>query len=378
MLASFASFGFCKAHAAAFALPTYQSAWLKTHHPAAFLAGVLTHDPGMYPRRLILDDARSLGIAVLPLDVNASGDTYRVERLEPGPTGAGDPVGPGGRPAHPDLPDGSAYGIRLSLTDVMGIGEDEVVRIVAGQPFADLGDFWTRARVSRPVLERLVLAGAFDGLYGMGGSGRRSRPPGPGDPARHPPPRRRARPLGGSVRGRRGSVRGPSRGALADLPGPRPARPRPRGPPRAHRRNRAARDDRSGAGQAPSSTSSASTRAGTSWSSTPRSSHALGVVRSRDLLRTRSRSEVWVAGVKVATQTPPVRSGRRVVFLTLDDGTGPADLTFFEDVQGPYAATVFHSWLVLARGVVRRTGERGVSLRATGAWELLRGSGMPG
>ena len=97
---------------------------------------------------------------------------------------------------------------------------------------------------------------------------------------------------------------------------------------------------------------------------------AFGVTRSRDLLGTRSRREVWVAGVKVATQTPPVRSGRRVVFLTLDDGTGPADCTFFEDVQGPYAEVVFHSWLLLVRGVVRRTGDRGVSIRATGAWEL--------
>ena len=80
VLKAFASFGFCKAHAAAFALPTYQSAWLKAHHPAAFLAGVLTHDPGMYPKRLILDDARQFGIAVLPLDVNASDAIYRVER----------------------------------------------------------------------------------------------------------------------------------------------------------------------------------------------------------------------------------------------------------------------------------------------------------
>jgi error-prone DNA polymerase len=72
----------------------------------------------------------------------------------------------------------------------------------------------------------------------------------------------------------------------------------------------------------------------------------------------------------VATQTPPIRSGRRVVFLTLDDATGPVDATFFEDVQGPYAATVFHSWLLLCRGVVRRTGPRGVSIRATGAWEM--------
>ena len=97
---------------------------------------------------------------------------------------------------------------------------------------------------------------------------------------------------------------------------------------------------------------------------------ALGVTRNVDLIRGRSGSTVLVGGVKVATQTPPIRSGRRVVFLTVDDGTGPADATFFEDVQGPYAATVFHSWLLLVRGVVRRTGARGLSLRATGAWEI--------
>ena len=80
VLHAFASFGFCKAHAAAFALPTYQSAWLKAHWPAHFLSGVLTHDPGMYPKRLILDDARQFGVGVLGLDVNASASSYVVER----------------------------------------------------------------------------------------------------------------------------------------------------------------------------------------------------------------------------------------------------------------------------------------------------------
>jgi error-prone DNA polymerase len=97
---------------------------------------------------------------------------------------------------------------------------------------------------------------------------------------------------------------------------------------------------------------------------------ALGVTRASGLLGRRTKSDLLIAGVKVATQTPPIRSGRRVVFLTLDDSTGPVDATFFEDVQGPYAATVFHSWLLLVRGVLRRTGPRGVSVRATGAWEL--------
>src|SRR4051812_16433518 len=99
-------------------------------------------------------------------------------------------------------------------------------------------------------------------------------------------------------------------------------------------------------------------------------------------MRCRSRAEILVAGVKVATQTPPIRSGRRVVFLTLDDATGPVDATFFEDALAqlsdrrdvppscPYAATLFHSWLLVVRGVVRRTGPRGISLRATGCWEL--------
>src|SRR5688572_3540620 len=114
VLKAFGSFGFCKAHAAAFALPTYQSAWLKAHHPAAFLAGVLTHDPGMYPKRLILDDARQFGIAVLSLDVNESDAEYRVEKVgrfdEPPPAvldqvgaPAADPLAPGDL-ADPDAP----------------------------------------------------------------------------------------------------------------------------------------------------------------------------------------------------------------------------------------------------------------------------------
>ena len=170
VLEAFASFGFCKAHAAAFALPTYQSAWLKAHHPAAFLAGVLTHDPGMYPKRLILDDARQLGIAVLGLDVNASGPSYTVEKVgagdEPPPAILGAP--PRSRAKDLRLPDGRGYGIRVALSDVKGINDAELARIVAGRPFASLSDFWHRAAVSRPVVERLVVAGAFDSLYGLG------------------------------------------------------------------------------------------------------------------------------------------------------------------------------------------------------------------
>jgi error-prone DNA polymerase len=423
VLRSFASFGFCKAHAAAFALPTYHSAWLKAHHPAAFLAGVLTHDPGMYPKRLLLDDARSFGIPVLGLDVNASGDTYRVEPVldaagEEAAEDAGeDPLderrGPAGSPprrtagsrrstavedAGEPVPgwrrDPQPYGIRLSLADVKGISAAEVARVLAGQPYSDLGDFWTRARVSRPVTERLVLAGAFDRLHGVGGPalGRRGRVT-RRDLLLH---------VAELDRWERGGAGPPRSSRRRALPVSAVGEVEAAGPDvreRAAAQSQAAREvvpadaqptqltldlgDRprlvAGTGL-PEMTGPERVRAELDVLGLDVSAHvvefydpllaALGVTRSRDLLAARSRREVWVAGVKVATQTPPVRSGRRVVFLTLDDGTGPSDCTFFEDVQGPYAEVVFHSWLLLVRGVVRRTGDRGVSIRATGAWEL--------
>ena len=180
VIEAFASFGFCKAHAAAFALPTYQSAWLKAHYPAHFLSGVLTHDPGMYPKRLILDDARQLGITILGLDVNASedrtsssGSTRRPrsrrrvldgrcgESLVPVPAADAPSVGPG-----------SGYGIRLALAEVKGISEAEVDRIVAARPPS------TRSPTSGTAPgcpgrwpSGWCWPGAFDAVYGIGAAG---------------------------------------------------------------------------------------------------------------------------------------------------------------------------------------------------------------
>jgi error-prone DNA polymerase len=391
VLRAFASFGFCKAHAAAFALPTYQSAWLKAHHPAAFLAGVLTHDPGMYPKRLILDDARNLGITILGLDVNRSGATYRVECCST----------PAARPTLPGLPDGSAHGIRLPLTEVKGISAAEVERIVSGQPYASLSDFWQRASVATPVVENLVLTGGFDGLYGIDlAAGARMR----GQATRRDlllevadcerlerstrTGRSRARtpvPTPGARAGRAGSAGtpGPADPAPVDPAVAAAAQSRAPAPVRPSEVQLALALPVAGACRSsglPEMTAGESVRAELDVLGMDVSQHVLdfyrpmladlAIVPARDLLSQRSQAEVWVAGVKVATQTPPIRSGRRVVFLTLDDSTGPVDATFFEDAQDPYASTVFGGWLLMVRGVTRRTGPRGISIRATGCWDL--------
>ncbi|MBW3595294.1 MAG: DNA polymerase III subunit alpha, partial [Actinobacteria bacterium] len=82
----------------------------------------------------------------------------------------------------------------------------------------------------------------------------------------------------------------------------------------------------------------------------------LGCTPANELGACRNNSLVWVAGVKVASQTPAIRSGQRIIFVTLDDMTGPIDVTVFERVQPRCARTVFHSWLQLVRGRIQKRG----------------------
>ncbi|RPE45071.1 DNA polymerase III alpha subunit [Streptomyces sp. Ag109_O5-1] len=309
---AFGSYGFCKAHAVAFAVPTYQSAWLKAHHPAAFYAGLLTHDPGMYPKRLLLADARRRGVPILPLDVNRSAVAHRIELVSESP---------------------SVWGLRLALSDVHGISEAEAARIADGQPYASLVDFWERARPSRPLAQRLAQVGALDAF----GANRR-------DLQLH---------LTELHRGGRGAG-----GGQLPLAGGR--KTAPTGLPDL------------------SSAEKLSAELGVLSMDTSRNlmdDHRvflkeLGVVSARQLRETRHGETVLVAGAKAATQTPPIRSGKRVIFTTLDDGTGLVDLAFFDDSHDACAHTVFHSWLLLVRGVVQRRGPRSLSVVGSAAWNL--------
>ncbi|MDR0343343.1 MAG: DNA polymerase III subunit alpha [Nocardiopsaceae bacterium] len=464
VLESFGGFGFCKAHAAAFAVPTYQSAWLKRHYPAPFYAGVLTHDPGMYPKRVIVGDARLHGIAVLPVDVNVSAGDWRAEHA--GAEHAGEGTGPGAGATGEGT---GGWGLRAGLREVKGISEAEVARIVAGQPYLSVRDFWERARVSRPVTERLVLVGGFDTLYGIGAAGavpagpipagtaelagsgaaggarvsrrdllarvrvldrspaaqssraprtqasrsRGAQAPGssstqapcvPARPGRAPnsllprlftPSSTQTRTIRGAEVAGRGERRGrgpAAAGGGAAGGGPVDGRPVDGGAADGGpAQGRGAGEllplgfDGDGfaglvpAGELPELTLPERVEAELEILGIDLSQHVLGfyqdlitelgVVRSRDLHRCRAGSRVLVAGVKTATQTPAVRSGQRIIFVTLDDATGPVDLAFFESVQHRCAARVFGSWLLVVAGRVRRAGGA-VSVNGTECWDL--------
>lgn len=381
VLAAFASFGFCKAHAAAFALPTYQSAWLKTHHIAAFIAGVLTHDPGMYPKRLILADARTFEVPILGVDVNASRAEYRVEKV------------------------GTQLGVRVGFMDVKGMSQTEVASLIAAAPYTNLSDVWNRAGLSRPTLENLIAVGALDSLYASGNTPRTRRDLLLDLEDLHHWSGKPRSAMRRNTKGGKGTHHSASASARSTPDSTMTFDPATFDPVRfdpvvsAQRQAQSPRPSQqlhevgaqltldltdtltNGASSGlPEFTLAEKVRAELDILGLDVSSHvmdfyrpllmALGATPASALAHEPGNTQVWCAGIKVATQTPPVRSGRRVIFLTVDDGTGPADATFFEDVQGPYAETVFHSWMLLVRGVVRRTGPRGVSMRATGAWDL--------
>lgn len=317
VLDGFGSFGFCKAHGAAFALPTYQSAWLKTHYPTEFLAGLFTHDPGMYPKRLLLSEARRLGVKILPLDVNKSKDEYLVEKTSNG------------------------LGIRMALTDLHGISGAEIARIIKNGPYLDLADFYLRASPGRATIKRLALVGALDELARAQGDHTR-----------------------GDVLERISQLT-----ALKSKPKLSESQPML---------------DFQAIDQMPTGFAEISptrqVKAELELLGMDITNHQLakyqpmldqmGVVRSNELVGLRSKTEVLVAGVRVATQSPPMRSGKRVVFITLDDGTGCSDSTFFDEAQKRSSSILFNTTLLLISGKTRRTGVKGVSIMAENAWDL--------
>jgi error-prone DNA polymerase len=140
----FGEYGFPESHAASFALLVYASAWLKRHHPAAFLCGLLNSQPmGFYSPSLLIQDARRHGVTVLPADVSASDWDSRLDE-----SGA----------------------VRLGLREIGGLSAGAAERIATVRqkkgPFLNIADLAARAGLARRDLDLLAAADALRSLAG--------------------------------------------------------------------------------------------------------------------------------------------------------------------------------------------------------------------
>ena len=145
LMEKFAGYGFNKSHSAAYALVSYQTAWLKAHHPAAFMAAVLSADMDNTDKVVtLIDECRDMGLKVVPPDINRSGYAFTVE---------------------------DDATIVYGLGAIKGVGEAAIEVMIqermAGGAYASLTDLCRRVdsrKVTRRVYEALIRAGALDAL----------------------------------------------------------------------------------------------------------------------------------------------------------------------------------------------------------------------
>jgi len=352
-LASFSGFGFPKSHAAAFALLGYQSAWLRHYYPAQYLASLLNAQPmGFYSPAALVRDAQRRGLTVLPVDVNASAATSRVEnegsgrevvwspgRLETkhgkdagsldmktyrGDRGHGQAPRFQPQPARGTSRTGPFLAVRIGLLLVRALGAEGAKALAAererGGAFADVCELAQRSGLDERTLTALVSAGACDSF----GQPRRSL----------------LWQLGLAPRDR--SVPG-SGGKERQLALPLP--PTVATPPLPEQSvwERLLADYRS---------------TGLSTGVHPlallRPELPPGTLSSADLPTARSGSRVTVAGLVVARQRPPTANG--VTFLLLEDEHGQLNVIVMPPLYECNRALVRGVPILLARGRLQRSG----------------------
>ena len=372
-IAGFAAYGFNKAHAACFGRLTYQTAYLKAHYPAEFLAGILSAEPmGFYPPRTVAEEAKRLGIAMLPPCVNRSEAVFTVEEgtanvvppPSPLPTGeGGNGSGPsrrdgsGRRGLQPPTPHGTGPAIRTGLRLIYGMSDaamDSILQARAeGGPFSSLRDFCRRTRVPRPLVETLILSRAF-AFTGL-------------SPAE-------------------------LMWMLAALPA---GCVTDRGGRRAPQELDWAAASFAGEGESLAEALPALDAEtefgrvgldlrllGLSTTSHPfkfwrDAVKRRGVVRSADLYRHRDGERVRIAGIVVARARPPTKSGRTAIFVCLEDETGLVDAAIFEDCYQKYGRAVVASPVLMVEGKLSRLGKLDLSViadrvEALPTWEELK------
>ncbi|MEW6447407.1 MAG: DNA polymerase III subunit alpha [Bacillota bacterium] len=296
-LEGYASYGFCEAHAAAFATTSYWTAYLSTHHPVYFFAALLNHQPmGFYSPATLANEARSRGIRFLLPEINTSGERFAVE-------------------------DGA---IRIPLIRVKGMSRPALAAIIQArsrEPFFSLADFYSRTRVGKDVLKNLILCGAFNTLH----SNRRE--------------------------------------LLAWLPEvlvlPSRQKALDFGPP-------AGLPDFSPVEKYALEYHILGMDVNRHYMSFRRDElRKEGYLAAGQLRGLRGGTWVKVAGLPVRPHRPPTKSGRIVVFLSLEDETGLIDITVFEDIYQRYGHLLFGPapGPLKVGGILERRGQ-GISITA--------------
>jgi error-prone DNA polymerase len=140
MIMSFAGYSFCKPHSASYARLSFKCAYLKAHHPAEFMAAVISNEGGFYPTFAYISEARRMGVGFLPPDVNASDWAY---------TAAGKKI-------------------HVGFMQLKGLERTWIERVIAERnksgPFESFDDFWARAKPQLAQARILIKAGCFDSI----------------------------------------------------------------------------------------------------------------------------------------------------------------------------------------------------------------------
>ncbi|MBT6346141.1 MAG: DNA polymerase III subunit alpha [Nitrospina sp.] len=133
---SFAGYAFCKAHSASFAIVSFQTAYLKAHYPAEFMAAVLSNRGGFYDACVYTEEARRMNIKILPPDINRSDEPFTAHHKT----------------------------IRVGLSQIKKLKKISLDAILNNHPYTSFADFMARSEVSLSELESLIRCGAFSSL----------------------------------------------------------------------------------------------------------------------------------------------------------------------------------------------------------------------
>ncbi len=317
----FAAYGFSAAHAASFAELSYASAYLRAHYPAEFFTELLGSQPmGFYSPRVPLNEARRIGITILPPDIHLSGEGCTCEE------------------------DGTA--IRVGLSYCKGLSRKSVDGILverAERLFYSVADLYHRTPLDARALSNLIRGGYLDSLGVALPGGRRELL----DTVSHLPKKRRTdaqRELASSlITGGSSSLEQgwwherPSDHRIASLPFP---------PGEEERMQRAVLS--------------------LDVAEHPLRSYreelkSLKVTPARKIREMPSGSRVRAAGIMECLQSPPTKSGKSVHFLLLEDETGLLQATIFSDVHQRYGHHLYRAASFLLEGVVEQDERRGFS-----------------